>query len=155
MTIPTGKQTLAAFGWLIGIGLLCVIVFFTAPALVMGWMFHRTITVEQERVLYQLDHPALGVHLREFAAREFWALPKTPKAGVFFYADDPAVPPELKHVQPSSVYIDGEKIHLEFGGPPLHYGIIAFRPGLAGSGTKQIGDGLWFYSENGRFPTSP
>jgi len=78
-----------------------------------------------------------------------------PKDGTFLYGDDPSVPAALKLLKPSSIRINDENIDLEFGGALLHFGIRAFRPGLAGSGTKQLGEGLWFYSENGRFPSKP
>ncbi|HSI12115.1 MAG TPA: hypothetical protein VK961_08730 [Chthoniobacter sp.] len=115
----------------------------------------RSIAERQKIILYQIDHPSLAVLLRDFAARQRWSAAQPPQDSAFLYADDPAVPPALKLLRPSSVRINDESIDLEFGGALLHFGISAFRPGLAGSGTKQLGEGLWFYSENGRYPSKP
>ena len=115
----------------------------------------RSIAERQRIILYQIDHPSLAILLRDFATRQRWSVADSANKKAVFHGDDPSVPPALKLLKPSSVYIDDDSIDLEFGGALLHYGISAFRPGLAGSGTKQLGEGLWFYSENGRFPSKP
>lgn len=152
--MPKLRKAIIAACWVIGVGGLCAILLFSSPlAFVFG--LDRIITERQRIILYQIDHRSLSILLRDFATLQRWSATEPPKDGTFLDGDDPSVPPALKLLKPSSIRINDENIDLEFGGALLHFGIRAFRPGLAGSGTKQLGEGLWFYSENGRFPSKP
>ena len=112
-------------------------------------------TKQQRAILYHLDHASLSVVLREFAAQQRWSSPASGQQPLLFRSDEQAIPVTLRVLKPSSIRIDDDQIHLEFGGALLHYGISAFRPGLHGSGTKQLGEGIWFYADNGRYPNNP
>ncbi len=152
--MPKAKKTIIAACWVVCVGGLCAFLLVCWPV-VFVFGLDRIITEKQKSILYQIDHPSLAILLRDFAADQCWSVAARSKDGAFFDAYDPALPHALKLLKPTSVWIDEESIDLEFGGSLLHYGISAFRPGLAGSGTKQLGEGLWFYSENGRFPSKP
>jgi hypothetical protein len=152
--MPKVRKAVIAAGWIIGVGGLCTILLFSWPvAFVFG--VERAITERQKIILYQIDHPSLAILLRDFATSQRWSVAEPPKDGAFLYGNDGSVPPALRLLKPSSIRINDKSIDLEFGGALQHFGISAFRPGLAGSGTKQLGEGLWFYSENGRFPSKP
>lgn len=152
--MPKVRKVLIAACWVFGVGGLCTILLIAEP-LAFAFFGGRIITERQKIILYKIDHPSLAILLRDFATRQRWSVAAPPEDSAFLYADDPSVPPALKLLKPSSVSIYDDNIDLEFGGALLHFGIRAFRPGLAGSGTKQLGEGLWFYSENGRFPSKP
>jgi hypothetical protein len=123
---------------------------------IMAWifvfLFDHDITGRERVILYRTDHKALATMLRDVATHQLWSFPKSPDDGIVLSSDNPSFPSALKRLKPSSVRISDEGTDLEFGGPFLHFGVSAFRPGLPGAGTKQLGDGLWFYSENGRYP---
>jgi hypothetical protein len=67
----------------------------------------------------------------------------------------PRVPAALRVLKPSAISVHPDYIALDFGGPFFQMDIRAFKPGLAGEGTKRLADGLWFYSEDGSYPRDP
>jgi hypothetical protein len=105
----------------------------------------HVINEEKRFLLYQVDHPLLAQTLRDFAEQQHWAESA-------FNKDDPRVPAALRVLKPSAIFVHPDFIALDFGGSFLAMDIRAFKPGLEGSGTKKLGDGLWFYSEDGSTP---
>jgi len=133
---------------------LCVI----APmelAIPFAFFGNRAATEQERFLLYQVDHQALGVVLRDYATQQRWGLAHPPPEETDFRKSTPPppLPPRLQLLKPSYVRVDDEQIDLEFGGPFMRFGVSAFRPGLPGAGTKQLGEGLWFYAENQRVPS--
>jgi hypothetical protein len=112
----------------------------------------RIIKFRERTLLYEIDHPSLEIMLRAFATEQRWA--GTEKGGKItaIRGEDRSLPPGLKLLKPTWVNITDDQIDLEFGGAFIHYGISAFRQGLEGSGTKKLGNGLWFYSDDGKYP---
>lgn len=85
----------------------------------------------QRIVLYQLDHLAAAKKLREFAQQIGWQ-----PANI--EASDLPFPAELRRFDPWGVWAYPDYIELEFGGTFGDVGFRAFRPGLAGYGTKKL-----------------
>ena len=106
------------------------------------------ISAEQAWILYHIDHKILATETRNFAKE------RRLRGTTFerLEGDDPVVPPAIAVLQPRSVEIVNGYVRLEFGGLLLHYGILVYDEGLQGPGTKKLGEGVWFYSENGRYP---
>ena len=115
----------------------------------------RDETARERILLYKVDHQALATLLRDYATQQRWGLAHPPPDETDFrkIPPPPALPPELQILKPSTVRLDDDQIDLEFGGPFLHFGISVFRPGLPGTGTKKLGEGLWFYADNDRVPS--
>jgi hypothetical protein len=117
----------------------------------------HSINQRERGLLYQTDHAALAQIMREFATDRQWASGQPTKSEfdplAAFRASDESLPPALRVLKPSGILIFDDRIELEFGGAFLHFGIRAFRPGLPGNGTKRLGDGIWFYSEDGYVPS--
>ncbi len=108
-------------------------------------MYH--LNKQRERfILYNTDHVALGRVLRQFADQQKWARED-------FSADNPLVPEALRVLKPSAIWMFEDYVELEFGGPFDDIGFRVFRPGLKGYGTKELGDGLWLYTEDGCCPS--
>ena len=106
----------------------------------------RHAMLQQERyVLYHIDHAAIASQLRELAQQRGWDRFDMP-------ASDPAFPPALRLLKPWGIWAFPDYAELEFGGAFGDIGLRVFRPGLAGYGTKRLGDGIWFYSQDGSCP---
>ena len=43
-------------------------------------------------------------------------------------------------------------VSLDFGGPLFEMDVRAFKPGVAGEGTKKLSEALWLYTEDGSYP---
>jgi hypothetical protein len=112
-----------------------------SPLFFVTYMHH--LNRQQERfILYNTDHVALGRVLRQFADDRKWARED-------FSADSPQIPVALRVLKPSAIWMFEDYVEVEFGGPFGDIGFRAFRPGLKGYGTKELGDGLWLYTEDG------
>jgi hypothetical protein len=122
----------------------CVIYSKRSPLAFMFSMRHAML--QQERyVLYHTDHAVIALQLRELAQQRSWDRFDMP-------ASDPAFPPALRLLKPSGIWAFPDYAELEFGGAFGDIGLRAFRPGLVGYGTKDFGDGIWFYSQDGSCP---
>lgn len=130
----------AATAVLVGLIFLCV--YYGMRGLVKQNFAH------QAQLLYQVDHRILGREARTFASdqRKRFEMPRSVWLG------EPDVPPSLAILKPGSITITDDLIRLEFGGALLHYGLVVYNEGLEGPGTKKLDEGVWFYSENGRYP---
>jgi len=106
----------------------------------------HVINQEERFLLYDIDHASLAQALRELADQRKWQ-----RADLS--ASDPSIPAALKILKPSAIWIFEDRIELDFGGAFLSFGFRAFPHGVEGYGTKRLGDGFWFYSEDGRVPS--
>jgi hypothetical protein len=105
----------------------------------------EAMNARERIVLYQLDHALAAKKLRELAAQLRWQ-------HTSIAADDQRFPAELRRFEPCCVWLFPDYIELEFGGAFGDIGFRAFRSGLVGHGTKKLGDGLWYYAQDGRVP---
>lgn len=116
------------------------------------------ITRRQKYLLYNLDHQRVAAELRQFAAENGWSAPIADSEHPVFFPNDRNLSPDLNlsssitSAKPNTIAVFDDRVELECGSGLLHYGIAVFKPGLIGYGQKQLGDGIWFYSENGRVP---
>ena len=108
----------------------------------------RGILSDQSWLLYHVNHEILAKETRRFGKQQR-SLDISPQT---FKGDDPRLPPSLGILKPSSVDIVDGYVRIEFGGFFLRYGLYVYDEGLAGPGTKEVLEGVWFYSENGRYP---
>jgi hypothetical protein len=105
--------------------------------------------VGKQRVLYGINHRRAAESLRTFALQNRWDLPLAERPMSFIPSDSSAFPDGLRRFKASSIRIYDDRVELEFGGTPLHYGLVVFRDG-DGHGLKKLAEGVWFYSEDGR-----
>jgi hypothetical protein len=103
---------------------------------------------QQAHLLYDIDHVALAREARSFA-QEQRMQSKIPRA---LRQGDPEIPSSLAVLNAKSVYITEDLIQLDFGGV-LPFGIVVYNEGLEGPGAKKLGEGIWFYSDNGAYPS--
>jgi TonB family protein len=96
-------------------------------------------------VLYQLDHTLTAKKLRQLAAQYGWLHASIP-------ANNQHFPPELRRFDPCCAWLCPDYIELKFGGAFGEIGFRAFRPGLVGYGTRKLGEGVWYYAQDGRVP---
>ena len=108
---------------------------------------------EQERqLLYNVDHRVLAAELRKFASEERWSKQANSSEPTLVNANDPRLPTALRVLHSSGVSIYDDRVEYDCGGPFLSFGIAVFREGNPGHGTKRLGEGIWFYAEDGRVP---
>jgi hypothetical protein len=106
----------------------------------------RHIVNQKERFLcFEIDQAIVAENLRNFAEEQKWV-------EIGFNKDDPRVPAVLRVLKPSAIFVHPDYVALDFGGPFFEMDIRAFKPGVAGNGTKKLVEGLWFYSEDGSYP---
>ena len=132
---------------------ICVIgLYFVAPAFFFTFAINRTIKDKERAVLYHINHKALATVAREFA----WPLNsqslKERFPDPYFEKGDSRIPTELWIADPARILGYDDRIDFEYGGALLHFGISIFKPGLVGEGTLKLQDGVWFYSDTGRYP---
>jgi hypothetical protein len=114
----------------------------------------RSYSTEREKhIIYDVNHEILALELRQFATEWRWRRVGQRAGPDIFWVNDDRIPPHLKLLKPTSIAIFDDRIIFESGGALLHFGIVVFRPGIEGSGTKRLGDGIWFFSEDGRIPS--
>jgi hypothetical protein len=56
-------------------------------------------------------------------------------------------PPPIRRMNPNSVSILYDRVHIEFGNGFQHHGLDCFPDGVVGEGDSKIIDGLWFVTE--------
>jgi hypothetical protein len=124
----------------------------------------RRDAVKRERaLLYDIDQHALASELRKFAYEYRWWEGSQGDMPSIFWPNDPAIPPSLRTLQPTSIAIFDDRIMFERGGPLHHFGIVVFRqaPDVEGSKVngstgeyllKKFEPGVWFYSDYRKLP---
>ena len=122
------------------------------PSLYFAYTIHRQIGEKERQLLYRINHKILASELRDFAKVHRWNFPHKFEGFDYFRATDRDVPPSLRALDPSVIRVFNDRIEFECGGAFLSFGIVVFREGLHGNGTKELGEGIWFYAEDGAVP---
>jgi len=112
----------------------------------------KTIKGKQKLILYGLDHEIIANELRKFGSETRWSRPTSINRFDYYEGEDPALPVVVRGLGPSAVRVYDDKVEFDCGGAFLNFGLIVYRPGIEGKGTKKLGEGLWFFSQNGYVP---
>jgi hypothetical protein len=142
----------AILGITISVALIGFVIYFSG-AFRFAWAIHASNEATKRQVIYHINHAALAQEVRKFAEQKRSETVVAPAAPLLMWEGDPDLPASLKILKCSSVSIFPDRVRLEFGGPFLHFGIMIFNKGYPGEGNKQLADGVWFYSEDGRVPS--
>jgi hypothetical protein len=111
---------------------------------------HEICAATEKKLLYEVDHEAIAKEARLFAASVNWAR-TTPDQRIFLRDGDlTAVPAMTSSLKPSSVIISPDSVHIELGGPLQHQGLTVFREAKGGTGTVEVGKGIWYTSDDNR-----
>ena len=145
-----GAIKIISFLGLLLIGVVAVCYLATPMSLVFG--LKNYAMQRQRQLIYEIDHATLAAEARAFADQRRSRPGFVDSEPQILWWGDPDIPASLRVLKPTSIGIFQNRIQLEFGGPPLHYGIVIFNTDLEGGGTKKLAKGVWFYSENGRYP---
>jgi hypothetical protein len=137
---------LVVLGVITAVGLLWFVLFSAKSPIAFIIGMQRVINQKERFLLHKVDHHRLAQELRNFAEQHHWH-------DADFVKDDPELPPFLRSLEPSSVYIRTDHIIVDFGGLFDAMDIRAFKPGVEGYGTKKLGDGLWCYARGGSGPS--
>jgi hypothetical protein len=116
-------------------------------------LLEQAVEEQRRRVLFSLDHAALAADVRKFADDVRRRGHIEGPTGVMYRGDDVVLPESLRALSPTWIKVFNDYARVEFGGALLHMGIVVFRPGIDGEGTKKIADGVWFDAEDGKLPT--
>jgi hypothetical protein len=116
------------------------------------FLARRFISDSERPLLYHVNHLTLAAELRRFAADQRWKNSISSSDPQSFDPADPAIPPSLRVLKPSLITIYDDRIEYDFGSALFDFGIVVFKEGIPGTGTKQLGDGIWFYSQDGQIP---
>jgi hypothetical protein len=143
------RRRIIVFAWVAVIGGLLCFLLISEKSPLFPILYLRHLVNQQERFLcFEVDHAIVAENLRTFAEQQKWI-----EAG--FDKNDPRVPAALRVLKPSAVFIHPDYVALDFGGPFFEMDLRAFKPGMAGSGTKKLVEGLWLYTEDGSYPRDP
>lgn len=136
---------------------LCVVVlvilgvyfgFFAGFPFVAG--MRTLINARERQIIYHIKHDALANEIRQYADEK---RSQFPDLAYGMMKPPPAqFPNSLKVLDCNSVSIFPDRVDLEFGGSFLSFGLHVFNKGTPGNGTKKLGDGIWFYAEDGHVP---
>jgi hypothetical protein len=118
------------------------------PAIFIG---NRLTREEERELLYNINHEVLASELRSFANQKRWSKTVPSADSDCFHKSDP-LPASLLILNPSQICVFDDRVEYDCGGPFLSFGIAVFRKGIPGHGTKKLGEGIWFYAEDGRVP---
>lgn len=111
---------------------------------------HEVCAATEKKLLYEVDHEAIAKEARRFAASLNWAR-TSPNRKIFLRDDDlTTVPATISSLKPSSVIISPDSVHIELGGALQHQGLTVFREAKGGTGTVEVGKGIWYTSDNNR-----
>jgi hypothetical protein len=133
------------------LAVICVGIFWRPLA--FAFATSRMDREEQRELLYNVNHEVLAAELRKFATEERWSRQGSGSEPTLVNANDPRLPAALRVLHSSGTSIYDDRIEYDCGGPFLGFGIAVFREGNPGYGTKKLGDGIWFYAEDGRVPS--
>jgi hypothetical protein len=125
---------------------------FVGPPIYFFYSMHQYTRNKERQLLYELNHQAFAIELRRFADDRRWSQSHIHSSIDSYHISDPAVPEVLRAFNPSVIRVYDDRIEFECGSAFLSFGIAVFRDSLEGSGTKKLGEGIWFYSENGSVP---
>lgn len=157
MTSSFKKGTIILIAGLLLIAAICFSVhLFWSVELVSG--LRRDAEQRERGLLYQIDQAALAAELRQLAYDYRWSRTPSGDEPTIFWPSDPAIPPSLRTLQPTSIALFDDRIMFERGGPLHHFGIVVFRQtaGAAGSNhrmstgerlLKEFQPDVWFYSD--------
>ena len=111
---------------------------------------HDICAATEKKLLYEIDHDAIAKQARLFAASVNWA--RTAPHQRISLRDDELnmVPVMIRSLKPTSVSVSPDSVHIELGGALQHQGLTVFREPRGGSGTVEVGKGIWYTSENNR-----
>jgi len=143
--MSTRRSFVAGFAWCAVFAALLWFIFSSENPISFFFGMQHAVREEERFVLYHVDHAAVAAELRQLAEQRGWSR-------FDMSASDPAFPSALRTLKAEGVWAFQDYIELEFGGAFGDIGLRAYRPGLPGSGTKKLGDGVWFYSEDGNCP---
>jgi hypothetical protein len=121
-------------------------------ALAFASITNRMDREEERELLYNVNHAVLASELRTFANEKRWSKPVTTSDSDCFHKSDP-IPASLQILNPSQICVFDDRVEYDCGGPFLSFGIAVFREGVPGHGTKKLGEGIWFYAQDGRVPS--
>jgi hypothetical protein len=107
---------------------------------------------EERQLLYNVNHEVLASELRKFANDQRWSKPVANSDSDCFNKSDP-IPASLRILNPSQICVFDDRVEYDCGGSFLGFGIAVFREGIPGHGTKNLGEGIWFYAEDGHVPS--
>jgi hypothetical protein len=99
------------------------------------------------------NHDVLASEIRGFGYANGWRGTHNGLGFEYFLKSDPEVPEHLRTLNPTIIRVFPERIEFDFGGAFLSFGLWIFRDGAEGEGTKRLGNGIWFYAEDGRVPS--
>ena len=143
------KAFLWSFG-LIALAALATVLVRVYPVIAGFSVLHSENTARERQLLYEIDHAEFASVVRRFAAENGWNQDRV--WPVYFEKTDTRVPMVLRGLGFSILNIYDDRVDVDFGGPFLSFGISVFRDDADGYGTKKLGDGVWFYAEDGRIP---
>jgi hypothetical protein len=108
---------------------------------------HDEVAATQKMLLYRVNHEVLASEARSFAATVEWGKAASKPGGYYLKGDDIALPTSIRVLKPSSVRVFDDRVEIEFGGALFYQGLRIFREANSGTGTKKLGKGVWFYSQ--------
>jgi hypothetical protein len=116
----------------------------------LAYALHVANTTKERQILYDLDPYVIAAALRSFALTHGWENPGTfPQ---YYQKTDQEVPIMLRSLNFSIINVYDDRVDIDFGGAFLSFGLSVFPEGVEGKGTKKLGPGIWFYSEDGGVP---
>jgi hypothetical protein len=146
VTRPPWRRRVIIIAWVAAIGGLLCFLLFSEKSPLFPILYVRHLVNQQERFLcFEVDHEVVAQNLRAFGEAQKWV-----ESG--FAKDDPRVPAALRVLKPSAIFVHPNFVSLDFGGPLFEMDVRAFKPGVAGKGTKKLSEGLWLYTEDGSYP---
>ncbi len=107
----------------------------------------------ERQILYRVDHSKLASELRTFATTRRWSTAPHRERPDHFSGDDSELPSSVRTLKPTAVWLLDDRIDVEFGGPLVNFGIRVFPEGIKGDGVKELGQGIWFYADDGKLPS--
>lgn len=148
-TRSSWRRRIVAAVWIAVLGGLLWFLLYSEHSPLFFVIYMRHLVNQNERFLcFEIDHSVVADQLRAFADQQNWAESR-------FDKHDSRIPPALRVLKPSAIFLHPEHVDLDFGGPFFHMDVRAFKPGVPGSGTKKLADGLWLVTEDGSYPRDP
>jgi hypothetical protein len=122
------------------------------PPLYLTYKIHQLSTDKERQLLYKLNPDLVASEVRKFGDANGWKGAHQGLGFEYFVQNDPQVPEVLRALNPTIIRVFPERIDLDFGGAFLSFGLSIFRDRIDGGGTKRLGNGIWFYADDGRVP---
>jgi hypothetical protein len=145
------------FSILFRIGLFFLVATLGMGALYGGWLgfravlfileFDKVISEDKYFLLHHVDFEVLREAADQMHEKALKAKALEDDQIVSYSSDNKDLPPALRILKPTHIFVEKERVSIEFGGALYYFGIFVDTTEVKETGDRKLADRVWFYSQ--------